>query len=92
MSHGGTSNAWVIQQDPYMIYTQPLNVCLDDFDYFSLRLGVPLDVSDRSLQVFYALDGQNGFNEERSFRIPLKTTSLAQRYDFPVSNLNVPPQ
>ena len=68
-----------------LVYAGLLNVCLLNYDYFSVTLGVSLQTQGRQIEVFYELDGETDFPDAHSFQIPLAETSTIQTYFYPVS-------
>ncbi|MCZ7541614.1 MAG: hypothetical protein M5U29_17215 [Anaerolineae bacterium] len=85
MTRGSRAGEWAIRFDPYLVYTIPLDVCLDDYSHVAVTLAVPLDVADRTLQVYYILDGRGEFSEIRMFQVPLANTGEVQTYVYPTS-------
>ena len=87
MSDAGIASTWNVRNDPYLVYTEPLNICLLNYDYFSVTLGVSLQTQGRQIEVFYELDGETDFSDAHLFQIPLAETSTVQTYFYPVSEV-----
>jgi serine/threonine-protein kinase len=84
-------NTWEIGLDPYIIYNDPLSVCLQDYDYVAVQLSVdfPSDAGEQALQIFYTMDSDSDqeFNGNRVVHIPLKAGADLQTIFYPVKNL-----
>lgn len=83
-------NTWMVGQDPSLRYSQPISVCLSDYTHIYVRMAASADIKPRALQIYYALDHQTAFREDRSLTIPLLADGEVHEYTFDLKLLELP--
>lgn len=71
-----------VGNDPQMEFAPEMGECISNFSHFTVRILVSKDITSKLLQVYYKLNGQPEFSEDRSFKIPLLGDGRIHSYSF----------
>jgi hypothetical protein len=83
-------NTWRVGQDPSLRHNRPISVCLSDYTHIYVRMAASVDIKPRAMQIYYALDNQTAFREDRSLTIPLLADGEVHDYTFDLKLLELP--
>lgn len=88
----GTIIKWRIGEQPKMVYSQPLNVCLADYSHFYMRMAATAEIWPRAVQVFYLLDNQpeSAYSNKQSFFVPINADDGLHDYTYDLKLLELP--
>lgn len=81
---------WILSEDPSFEYKMPLNLELKDYTNIYFRIKISPIFSPISSQVWFQIDGQEGF--QKNVYIPLLADGKFHQYTFDLKLLNLSSQ
>lgn len=81
---------WTVEDDPIMEYKKEIRVPLAEYSHWYVKMRTTSGWKNRVAQIYYRLEGQSGFNEAQSVKIPLISDGLEHEYTLDLKLISLP--
>jgi hypothetical protein len=85
-------NTWSVSNNPNMQFKPLFNFCFSDYSYIYTRMAISSDIVSPTLQIYYQIDGDARFTEQRSVSLQIKADGKPHAYAIDVARLPIAPK